>query len=485
MPVNLRQYNVKPNSNYNVSLSLKKGDRVIDGLRSIYVSTPKYLTTGIENVSTASTIIFDRSYQRNTVQEPSVKITSAIPGRSASTQILYMDIKSVKVLTSGSMGWNVNRHYVGKIVAGGKTVNIPAAEDTVNVQITLSSRQTWKGTVSLSSNNPNLLWMNFPTTINLTNDNVFNVSVTPITIDPSITWDGRGYWASTIMSNLVKGVTPKDTEVGRVSYTKEHPSKDMIPGSSVNIAGIYQDVQGLTQTLKTSIQNQDLISQLYWDDIDEPDAIRDVIYFFFRDDTEDQTQILSDIKEWIYLDDSFVAAFPARVGTGVTAVNDSNPEVGFATYTASKHSFDVGENVKIQGATPAGYNGTFRVTAKTANTFTVANATTGAATFSSGYAKSYTSTDYNRATGTNLSKTVPELDESYLSLSEPIISLNKTVYQTGAIYENLATPTQVRVAFTIARYTKNSSGTYDGIWLKTNTSGYPVLSIPEVLSGSS
>ena len=271
MPVNLRQYNLKPNSNYNVSLSLKKGDRIIDGLRSIYVSTPKYLTTGIENISTASTIIFDRSYQRNTIQEPSVKITSAIPGRSASTQILYRDIKSVKVLTSGSIKWDVNKHYY----LDGR-VNRPADEDTVLVEITLTSAFTWKGTISLSSNNPNLIWMNFAHKVNLTKDSTFKVSITPKAIDPSIYWDGRGYWASTIMANLVKGVTPKDSEVGRISYTVEHPEKDAVPGSSVNIDGIYQDVQGLTQTLKTSVQNQDLISQLYWDDVDEGTEPHDV-----------------------------------------------------------------------------------------------------------------------------------------------------------------------------------------------------------------
>ena len=68
----------------------------------------------------------------------------------------------------------------------------------------------------------------------------------------------------------------------------------------------------------------------------------------------------------------------------VTAVTASSPSVGFATYTATGHNFVIGDSVDITGASVAGYNGTFTITAVATNTFTVANTTTGAATWSFG-----------------------------------------------------------------------------------------------------
>jgi len=77
------------------------------------------------------------------------------------------------------------------------------------------------------------------------------------------------------------------------------------------------------------------------------------------------------------------------VGNAVTAVAPSTPSVGFARYTATGHTFGVGDTVTVSGASVAGYNGTFTITAVATNNFTVANATTGAATFSSGSAGGY------------------------------------------------------------------------------------------------
>jgi hypothetical protein len=79
----------------------------------------------------------------------------------------------------------------------------------------------------------------------------------------------------------------------------------------------------------------------------------------------------------------------------ITEVAESSPSVGSATYTSNNHKFVVGDVVTITGASVAGYNGTFIITAITTDLavdgvttirteFTVANATTGAATFTSG-----------------------------------------------------------------------------------------------------
>jgi len=65
--------------------------------------------------------------------------------------------------------------------------------------------------------------------------------------------------------------------------------------------------------------------------------------------------------------------------TGATASTPSSGNVQYTT--AAAHGLAVGTSVTIAGFSPSGYNGTFTiVTVPTATTFTVANATTGAAT---------------------------------------------------------------------------------------------------------
>jgi hypothetical protein len=70
----------------------------------------------------------------------------------------------------------------------------------------------------------------------------------------------------------------------------------------------------------------------------------------------------------------------------VTAVTPSSPAVGSVTYAATGHTFATGDVVTITGSSVAGYNGTFVISSISQNTFTVINATTGAATFTSGLA---------------------------------------------------------------------------------------------------
>jgi hypothetical protein len=501
MTINLRQYNLKPNSNYNVSITMKKGDRIIDNLRSVYVSTPKYITTNIENSSTTSTIVFDRSYNRHTKKEPSVKITLPTPGKSPTTEIIKWEIDFVYTNFPTSSKQKI---YQG---AAGHAVERLHADVPKTLTFSFTQKRTFKGSATLASNHPLLRSLNRPVVVNISDDTYDTVILSPKEIDPSVTWKTRplavnkngGFWSSETLEKLYRNSKGKggiDTKSGDDAATAwlnisvDHPEVLPTAGSTVNLPGIYVDVQGLTQTLKTSLNNQDLISQLYWDDIGEPDAIRDVVYFFFRDDTGDNATTLNDIGQWVYLDESFISASPVPPSNRVTAVNDSSPAAGSATYTSNAHSLSAGDVVTISGASVAGYNGTFIVTAETTNTFTVANATTGAATFTSGSAQAYISKKYKSATGNKLIKTVPVLEQKYLDLSEPEISLSKIVYQTIDQYESLLTPTQVRVAFTIARYTRNSNtGDWSGVWLKTYTSGdykgYPVLSTPEILSGSS
>jgi hypothetical protein len=433
MAINLRQYNLKPNSNYNVSLTMKKGDRIIDGLRSVYVSTPKYLTTSIENASTTSTIIFDRSYTRHTIKEPSVEITLPTAGKLPSTEIIKWEIKEVECNFSIS-----SPQYIVQGAAG-YAVKRLAVDIPRTLTFTMTTGRTYNSSATVASSNALLRSLNRPVFVKMETSKKgvtrFEVVLSAREIDPGVTWipngfvKNGGYWSSETLSKLYinnggagKGgiITKKGKNIAAdtwLNISVNHPEIYSTPGSTKEIAGEYVDTQGLTQTLKTSLNNQDIISQLYWDDIDETDAIRDVVYFFFRDDTGDNSTTLNSIKEWIYLDESFVSASPIPTSTN------------------------------------------------------------------------YTSNNYVRASGNKLTTAVPVLEEKYLQLSEPQVSLTKNIYQTIDQYRTLETPTQVKVAFTIARYKKNKiTGAWDGSWLKTYTSGnigYPVLSTPEILSGSS
>lgn len=66
-----------------------------------------------------------------------------------------------------------------------------------------------------------------------------------------------------------------------------------------------------------------------------------------------------------------------------------------ATYTATGHTFAVGDTVLVSDLVPAGYNGTFTVTAIATNTFTVANTTNAAVTDAAGNAFWVDTTEYS------------------------------------------------------------------------------------------
>lgn len=65
-----------------------------------------------------------------------------------------------------------------------------------------------------------------------------------------------------------------------------------------------------------------------------------------------------------------------------------------ATYTATAHGYIVGDDILVSGLLPEGYNGKFRVTAQTTNTFTVANTTNAVLTDSIGSVIKITGTGF-------------------------------------------------------------------------------------------
>ena len=49
MPFSLKEFNLKPNSLYRVSLVLNQGDKEIDTLRSFYSKTPQFFTKNLSD----------------------------------------------------------------------------------------------------------------------------------------------------------------------------------------------------------------------------------------------------------------------------------------------------------------------------------------------------------------------------------------------------------------------------------------------------
>jgi hypothetical protein len=80
-----------------------------------------------------------------------------------------------------------------------------------------------------------------------------------------------------------------------------------------------------------------------------------------------------------------LAAYGSGSSVNITAVSGNGTNV---TYTASGHSFTVGQSITVSELAPAGYNGSFVITAVSAgSTFTVANTTTATVTDANGVAE--------------------------------------------------------------------------------------------------
>lgn len=74
----------------------------------------------------------------------------------------------------------------------------------------------------------------------------------------------------------------------------------------------------------------------------------------------------------------------------VTSATFNIPSAGYVTYQSTAHPFEVGQLVKITGASIAGFNGTYKITHTDVNQFSVINYVTGTPTFTSGSAMAVT-----------------------------------------------------------------------------------------------
>ena len=92
-----------------------------------------------------------------------------------------------------------------------------------------------------------------------------------------------------------------------------------------------------------------------------------------------------------------ITVTPNTISTKSFAISAISYTSSTATYTATGHTFSVGDIVLITSISPDEYNGTFTITAIATNTFTVANTTNSPVTIAVGDAFWASATDYDLA----------------------------------------------------------------------------------------
>ena len=99
-----------------------------------------------------------------------------------------------------------------------------------------------------------------------------------------------------------------------------------------------------------------------------------------------------------------------------------------ATYTATGHTLNVGDSVIITGLAPDGYNGTYTITAKATNTFTVANTTNTALTDQVGNVYWADPTEYEYTGGQGVTYFPNNGDVADIIAGDPVIASKIQTY---------------------------------------------------------
>lgn len=173
--------------------------------------------------------------------------------------------------------------------------------------------------------------------------------------------------------------------------------------------------------------------------------------------------------------DGFAIYVYSSPAIAISGVAPSTPTSGSVTYTtATSHNLAIGDTVVISDLAPAGYNGTFTVTAVTSNTFRVANSTTTTvtdsvgsfySTYTFGTAPSAETVYYVNADRRAfiLSGVTPDLYytfgvRAYRSVNSNIGDGSGVLYSTGVIKSSRTEENPYRPSATVA-FTGNIGGT--------------------------
>ena len=144
--------------------------------------------------------------------------------------------------------------------------------------------------------------------------------------------------------------------------------------------------------------------------------------------------------------------------TSGTAI--SNTSGSTATYTALGHSISIGDSIRVSGVSGGspsnGYNGTFTVTAKTTNTFTVTNSTAGTpSSYATAVVKYVTHNTTQFGSGIDIKNWYDLNTDDFWILLVYDTSISNDVNTNAELYN---------VFFESFNYTVSKRGAYNDLW---------------------
>ena len=325
MDKKLESKELRPNSLYQVTITLDSGDRVIDSLRSFTVEVPKIFTTDISTTMTTSALIPGKKYKNHRTKDATAGTPSVVTG---------VEIGSIKVTYADSNKKFSNGSY-------------DSATYGVNVRITCEGLPDASTVVTIAPTTPGYNWLSGTYVVNpnnKTSDFSINGKFLITDLEPGLSWVLQQK-SSDPRSAVGKWYVPGD-QIDKIGETKGISGKIYFTNTkkyTPPTAATYEDQIEISNTLKASITNSDILSSLTWEN-----NVKDVPFFFFSD-IQLTTGVPMDISKYLYMYESlsnvsFVPGSPKANGftnaTGLTLSAQKNPP-----------SYD-GSNIIFSGTSP-------------------------------------------------------------------------------------------------------------------------------------
>ena len=278
MPFSLKDFNLKPNALYRVSLVLNQGDKEVDTLRSFYSKTPKFFT---QNLSDFVSYPFVKT---------GVVTTPAVPDRTVGETTVYLEVDKVKWTIKGIKKFKepvytfkvtVKRFGSGKKA---KVVNLPAT----NFVLHRTSKDGWRNKILEKLDAAGALKVEKGViTFKVAGRQMgLKLSSTGPPSNPSHLWyeDVGPAWTTSSERKEKKPVALLSYEVG---------------GKLVTGTPSYAKTK---KTLYASV-NSSIYSELV-----DTDEVKDVIFWLYSDSKDGAPETI-DFGQWKFLDfDSFAPA---------------------------------------------------------------------------------------------------------------------------------------------------------------------------------
>ena len=274
MPFSLKEFNLKPNSLYRVSLVLNQGDKEIDTLRSFYSKTPQFFT---QNLSDFVSYPFVKT---------GVVSTPAVPSTTSGGEPVYVKMDKVSWKLSGNLKKSAVPKYnftltLKKQGTGKKAKTVNFSDQVLAIQV--GSGDAWTQRIlqnmvalgSFSAKNGKITF-----------------TIDAVTMGLKLVITGSGFNSKYQWSS--DGIAP-------ASAGTKNPKKDFItlkyvtgvtttPGSPA-----YQKTsKSLTASVNTSIYSE----------LVDTDEVKDIIFWLYSDIGENAPTSITD-GGWNFLDFGF------------------------------------------------------------------------------------------------------------------------------------------------------------------------------------